>query len=410
MTSTMKRKATNDYVDTTSRKQTKRNNKGSWMFAGERSMPALMWYQQDTCQSQIAGFDMDHTILQPKSGGKFPQNRSDWEYLDSTKIKTKLLELHKEGYSIVLFTNQAGIEKKKVQAADIRGKIEDLEQDLGIPIHAVVACANDHYRKPSCTMWNLLDKKYGKIDRSKSFYCGDAAGRPKNWKKGAPKDFSSGDRSFALNLGVKFYLPEELFFGQECSNVPFALDGLDPKTILEEENAAPDTATKIKIPGKQEMVILVGWPASGKSSLYRSVFAPKGYVQVNQDSLGSKDKCHREAKRAIDGGKSVVIDNTNPAADDRKPYLTMAKAKKIPVRCIRLGTSRDVAVHNNFFRVKETKGKVRRIPTVAYHTFNKKLEEPNTKEGFDSIETLPFVPYFDTAKKKKLYLERVEKG
>lgn len=44
-----------------------------------------------------------------------------------------------------------------------------------------------------------------------SFYCGDAAGRPKTDLK--PKDFSDSDLKFAREIGVKFHTPESLFLG-----------------------------------------------------------------------------------------------------------------------------------------------------------------------------------------------------
>ena len=46
-----------------------------------------------------------------------------------------------------------------------------------------------------------------------SFYCGDAAGRPKTATR--PKDFSDSDIKFALNVGLTFKTPEELFLGQK---------------------------------------------------------------------------------------------------------------------------------------------------------------------------------------------------
>ena len=48
---------------------------------------------------------------------------------------------------------------------------------------------------------------------SSSFYCGDAAGREENWAPKKKKDHSSVDRLLALNLGLKFYTPEEYFLG-----------------------------------------------------------------------------------------------------------------------------------------------------------------------------------------------------
>lgn len=58
-------------------------------------------------------------------------------------------------------------------------------------------------------MWNHFVKNFNSdvsIDMKKSFYCGDAAGRPKVGSK--PKDFSDSDLKFALNIGVKFFTPE----------------------------------------------------------------------------------------------------------------------------------------------------------------------------------------------------------
>ena len=48
-----------------------------------------------------------------------------------------------------------------------------------------------------------------------SFYVGDAAGRLKDYKKGAKKDFSCSDRKFAMNLKLDFFTPEEYFLNEE---------------------------------------------------------------------------------------------------------------------------------------------------------------------------------------------------
>ena len=49
-----------------------------------------------------------------------------------------------------------------------------------------------------------------------SFYCGDAAGRPKTDTR--PKDFSDSDIKFAANAGLKFMTPEELFLNLKQDN------------------------------------------------------------------------------------------------------------------------------------------------------------------------------------------------
>lgn len=68
---------------------------------------------------------------------------------------------------------------------------------------------NDEYRKPSPSMWTYFTKTLNsdlQIDFSKSFYCGDAAGRP--------KDHSNDDRMFAKNNGLNFHTPESFFLEQ----------------------------------------------------------------------------------------------------------------------------------------------------------------------------------------------------
>ena len=63
-------------------------------------------------------------------------------------------------------------------------------------------------------MWEYFEKNLNgniKIDKRNSFYCGDAAGRPKTATR--PKDFTDTDLKFALNNGLPFKLPEELFLG-----------------------------------------------------------------------------------------------------------------------------------------------------------------------------------------------------
>ena len=73
----------------------------------------------------------------------------------------KLRELDKDGYKIVIFTNQNGITLGKTQAAHIKTKIENFSSDVGVKIHAFIASADDKYRKPSTIMWEVLEKNNG---------------------------------------------------------------------------------------------------------------------------------------------------------------------------------------------------------------------------------------------------------
>ena len=71
------------------------------------------------------------------------------------------------------------------------------------------------------------------IDQSNSFYCGDAAGRVRGKGK---KDFSCSDRLFALNAGLKFYVPEELFLKRKCLE-EIVMPSFDPKRLMKKSTS-----------------------------------------------------------------------------------------------------------------------------------------------------------------------------
>ena len=70
------------------------------------------------------------------------------------------------------------------------------------------------------------------------------------------------------------------------------------------------------------MVIFVGSPASGKSTFWKN-YLPD-YVRVNRDTLKTREKCLKVAEESLVQGKNVVIDNTNPTAQDRKAFIDLA--------------------------------------------------------------------------------------
>lgn len=62
------------------------------------------------------------------------------------------------------------------------------------------------------------------VDKYTSFFCGDAAGRPARIGSNGQqirKDHSCCDRLFAMNIGLKFYTPEEYFWKARTEEFKF---------------------------------------------------------------------------------------------------------------------------------------------------------------------------------------------
>lgn len=154
-----------------------------------------------------------------------------------------------------------------------------------------------------------------------------------------------------------------------------------------------------------EVIVCVGYPASGKSSFVKKHLVPKGYVYINQDTLKTRDKCVVACQKALAEKKSVVIDNTNPEAATRALYIKLAKNANVPVRCFYFGDNEDLAQHNNYYRAI-TKPEEKRdvLSTIAFRTFKSKLQEPTTREGFQEVKKINFI--FDGSEQDKTAWQR----
>jgi predicted kinase len=108
------------------------------------------------------------------------------------------------------------------------------------------------------------------------------------------------------------------------------------------------------------MLLLVGIPGSGKShfasrleteSTYgtrRSQSSGTGtmrFVRVNQDALGSRQRCVDVARTALSmGGTSVVIDRCNFDVDQRRTWIELAREMNVDVECVIFVYGRDVCI------------------------------------------------------------------
>eukprot|EP00592_Proboscia_alata_P006387 CAMPEP_0194353684 /NCGR_PEP_ID=MMETSP0174-20130528/1965_1 /TAXON_ID=216777 /ORGANISM="Proboscia alata, Strain PI-D3" /LENGTH=442 /DNA_ID=CAMNT_0039122339 /DNA_START=10 /DNA_END=1338 /DNA_ORIENTATION=- len=397
----------------------------------------LYLYPSSVPQScKIAGFDIDDTIIKTKSGKTFATNDlTDWQ-LWSASVKSTLLKLSTDGYRIVFFTNQEGISKGKVNKNSWMKKIENVIQEVGLKDKVTVLASlnrkENDFRKPHIGMWTFLSSNLtdlsAKPDAGQSIYVGDAAGRPK--RGSAKRDFSCTDYKFALNIGggIKFHTPEQLFSKSNDRGDGASLTGSNMgfqpknnwKSYLDKNLPVEHVGSVLngliqscRTQTKNEIIVIVGSPASGKSSITQHIVnQTKGqeieYDRVNQDTLKTLKKCLDAADKALKNGKSPIIDNTNRDTETRKKYISIANKHKVGCKCIYLNATKEVSFHLNALRgaVGNVHGEKRSVPDVVIHSFYKKLNLPTVGEGFDGVVELEFVPGpFETQDKKDSFFK-----
>jgi bifunctional polynucleotide phosphatase/kinase len=272
---------------------------------------------------KIAAFDLDGTLIRAQGGRVFARDANDWQWAFPSVPRT-LASLHQSGHRIVIYTNQSGLLRNEKRMREFQRKVETIAHRLAIPLDLLAALAEDQFRKPRTGMHEYFIGKMGSqgcpslaskqllrsaVDHEHSFYVGDAAGRPHEWQPGRKKDHSVADRKFALNLDMQFQTPEA-FFCKETEG-PFQL-GFDPHLIkaLAAANEIDSDQLQLSVDGKQELIVMVGRPASGKSHFVQNRILPvvgDCYVHVNQDTLHTADKCIKVAKQAMAQGKSVIV-------------------------------------------------------------------------------------------------------
>ncbi|KAI0051582.1 PNK3P-domain-containing protein [Auriscalpium vulgare] len=352
---------------------------------------------QPKASPKVAIFDLDGTLIKSTFGrGRGPKaGPLEWQWWKSV-VPTKVKEVHDSGFAVVIISNQ-GI--RAAQLVDWKKKIPLIAAALpDVPFHIFAATAKDSHRKPMPGMWYELERIFAEdgvvIDKTSSYYVGDAAGRA--------DDFASTDRKFALNVGIKFYTPEasmrafsEYFLG--ISAAPYTLPGFSVSSLKPGLRITP-VSPPIVSTTPPELVLFVGLPCLGKSSFYRSIFAPAGYTHINQDTLGSRAKCVKAAEEAMKSGKSCVVDNTNRDKATRKYYIDMAKKLKAPVRCFVFNGSKELAWHNNLYRaynlppsVASREPKRDFVPYMAFTSFADSYEEPKVEEGYTEVREVNWV-------------------
>lgn len=132
-----------------------------------------------------------------------------------------------------------------------------------------------------------------------------------------------------------------------------------------------------------EMIIFIGIPASGKSSLYKELFF-NSHIRVSMDLLNTRNKEGKLLQYCFDTQSQMVIDNTNVSQKDRKKYIDLAQQNKYKVLAYYFESNVTECLERN----KNRKDSINEIGIKAKY---KELELPSLEEGFDKIVQVKIV-------------------
>jgi predicted kinase len=131
-----------------------------------------------------------------------------------------------------------------------------------------------------------------------------------------------------------------------------------------------------------ELIIFIGLQASGKSTFFRQKFA-ETHEHISKDLMPRKGKEQRQQQlieAALQAGKSIVIDNTNPSPIDRATIIQQGKTYQATIIGYYFSSVIDECMQRNLQR----EGKAL-VPDVGFYSTVKKLEKPDYAEGFDRL-------------------------
>jgi predicted kinase len=128
-----------------------------------------------------------------------------------------------------------------------------------------------------------------------------------------------------------------------------------------------------------EASLFVGLPASGKSTFYKERFFAT-HVRISRDLLKTPHRCARLLELCLETDQRFVIDNTNPSAADRAPFIVAARARGFTVVGYYFQSHIADCVVRNAARTGDE-----RVVEAAILSKAKQLELPRLAEGFDRL-------------------------
>ena len=126
-----------------------------------------------------------------------------------------------------------------------------------------------------------------------------------------------------------------------------------------------------------QLVLLIGIPASGKSTFYVREFVDT-HVRINLDMLKTRHRERLLLNACLEAKQPVVVDNTNVTAESRATYIKAGRAAGFEVVGYYFRSVIAESLERNARRDRQ-------VPERGVVGMASRLEQPGLGEGFDVL-------------------------
>ena len=281
---------------------------------------------EDITSERCAIFDFDGTLVTKANARPAYEAESISDnFVLLYGVKEAFEQLIENDIQIVILSNQSNLTTSKIKQFELFSSLFDNK------IMFLIAHQKNEYRKPEIGFLKLLE------NFEILFMCGDAIGQDSEFP---PFQWSDSDKQFALNAGIDFYSPIEIFESN--------YDSINPT---------------------EKVIIMMGNQGSGKTTLSKRL-ENTNRIRYSQDEYCGKlntVKLKNEMKSQLRSGKSIILDATHSSAKNRQVWIKLAEemgADYIILWCARDGRP------FNALRAKPLK-------PVVYGTYSAHFDAPD---------------------------------
>lgn len=361
-----------------------------------RGEPSLVFH------SKVAAMSFDGGVVRTKNGGKIPTNRYDVDWLYES-VPIRLAELHNDDCILIVINDETDVEKGNLTREDCKARFDWFAGSLykkGIPVIGLFSLKSDCFRKPYTAMWQIMKSLKGgwNIDLAKSIYIGSAGARKADKTKHLRADQGYKDRAFAVNVGINYMSPEEVFRkagAREWKYPETVLTGDDKKIFLQissdMERAGPlakygnSFSRYVDFIVREHkfdnvIVLVCGQRSSGKTRIAQQILASDKRFSKFERGTAKIGKFLSSMSHAIEMGGCPVIEGPTFASNaSRAPFVAFAQEKHIPLIIVSVVTPYKLCLFFDRMRVARDLG-VEPVKMTQYKKFKADYQRPESSE------------------------------